>query len=254
MLQEPLSPANITDGPEENIPPLSPADTADSSQENIQPSTSRESDEAEIPNEASNQADISAEAVLEHLRPFPKAPPRKFTNRGRKRRATAVLTDEEELKALRTEQEANAAKKEKQLSTAVARSEKKLLSTKYIIIKIISPSTSRTSRSEEPSETSKVPEGPAPHKKGAKVTAAQYVVTEDVLPTHLRRETEPDGRPQFKVGQLVLACYSNSKLLWPSLVTYVTHTQKGALRYVLRSFDVPEKITAPISAPNKIFL
>lgn len=76
---------------------------------------------------AEDDREINFDAVLEKLHPFQKAAPRKSTNRGRKRRKTAILTDENEMETLRTEQEANARKKKEQMTAAAARAEKKIL-------------------------------------------------------------------------------------------------------------------------------
>ncbi|XP_033218353.1 uncharacterized protein LOC117173818 [Belonocnema kinseyi] len=59
--------------------------------------------EKENNDEENNDPEVSAKAALEHVRPFPKAPPREPTNRGRKRRKSALLMDEDEMEALRAE-------------------------------------------------------------------------------------------------------------------------------------------------------
>lgn len=59
-------------------------------------------------------ANLSTEVVdatLESIRPFPKAPPRKATNRGRKKRHTEILTSSPVMQQLRQEQESKAKKK-----------------------------------------------------------------------------------------------------------------------------------------------
>lgn len=57
---------------------------------------------------------LSAElldATLESIRPMPKAPPRKTSNRGRKERECEVLTSSPIMAQLREEQETSAQKK-----------------------------------------------------------------------------------------------------------------------------------------------
>lgn len=70
---------------------------------------------------------LSAEQTLENRRPSPKAAPRKTTTQGRKKRKSAVLTDEAVIDALRKKQKNMAKTKEKQALAAMGKPEKKIL-------------------------------------------------------------------------------------------------------------------------------
>lgn len=64
---------------------------------------------------------ITLDETLETIVPFPKAPPRVASNRGRKKRKTAILTSEEVMVTLRAEQLASATKKDMVKQRAEAR-------------------------------------------------------------------------------------------------------------------------------------
>lgn len=62
-----------------------------------------------------NEAEADLDSTLESVMPYPKASPRKPSNRGRKRRKTAVLTDDEFVDSLREERIA-ASKKQQEIA------------------------------------------------------------------------------------------------------------------------------------------
>lgn len=78
------------------------------------------------PTSSSHQND-DLDAIMENVRPLPKAEPRELTNRGRKRRKPAVLTDPDEMEKLRVEQETAAHNKVKKEAAAAKRNQMKIL-------------------------------------------------------------------------------------------------------------------------------
>ncbi|XP_043461173.1 uncharacterized protein LOC122497871 [Leptopilina heterotoma] len=70
---------------------------------------------------------VNLDSLIENVRPFPKAAPRKISNRGRKRRKCAILTDSEEMEALRLEQETAAQNKLRKTKASSERVKRKIL-------------------------------------------------------------------------------------------------------------------------------
>lgn len=82
---------------------------------------------ANVEVQTENMEASALNSILAEILPFPKAEPRKETKRGRKRRKSAILTDEAEMSALRTEQESAARNKQKKKDNQEARMTKKIL-------------------------------------------------------------------------------------------------------------------------------
>lgn len=138
----PLLPESVTDQPPLTPPPFLPASVTN------QPSPHRFSQTAEIEPVATTSAVLPQECSQastskcypaasksifkgkatfspEFVRPLPKAEQRKKTNRGRKKRKSAVLTDTPEKNALEEEQNSRKSKKQKEIMKAQAKKVKK---------------------------------------------------------------------------------------------------------------------------------
>lgn len=87
--------------------------------------------------------------TLKQIAPFPKAKPRIQSNRGRKTRKTAILTDAAVMAELRSEQDASANKKQKVIERKKIASEKKLMKMANILAKKMS-SSAKVSPADKP--------------------------------------------------------------------------------------------------------
>lgn len=105
-----------------------------------------------------------------------------------------------------------------------------------------------------PSSTFLVPAPPAPVKMDVRhrCSAKEYDLTKPALPAHvpLNQNKLHKDETIFPIGQMVLACFSSSRLLWPSKVVFVACTKEGTPRYYLRSFDYVHALQNPIGPEN----
>lgn len=75
--------------------------------------------------ELPNDEPVDLDRTVEEIPPYSKAAPRKPTNRGRKARKTAILTDPETMEALRAEQKASTEKIKTKLRRGMREKERK---------------------------------------------------------------------------------------------------------------------------------
>lgn len=126
-------PSEITDRPQNEIPrPLTPEELDEP--EELNESEKLDEPETLIDLEINMEVDevenglelVDLDSTLQEVNPYPKAPARKSTGRGRKARKSAVLTDEGEIENLRAEQQAVADNKAAQIAASIERVQKKV--------------------------------------------------------------------------------------------------------------------------------
>lgn len=98
--EDDFTPAFVTDSPYEDEP-----------DQEVGPSNAHEEPVLSNADQEPDRSNLDLLIPIEDIRPFPKAPLRKPSNRGRKRRKAALLTDAVMLESLRAEQAAAAQKK-----------------------------------------------------------------------------------------------------------------------------------------------
>lgn len=98
--EDDFTPAFVTDSPYEDEP-----------DQEVGPSNAHEEPVLSNADQEPDRSNLDLLIRIEDIRPFPKAPLRKPSNRGRKRRKAALLTDAVMLESLRAEQAAAAQKK-----------------------------------------------------------------------------------------------------------------------------------------------